>query len=55
MRINQLNINQIQIPKNNRNNNMNIFRMAINIPMNNFDISKANNIVMNQMNKAGIN
>ena len=55
LRINQMNINQIQIPKNNRNNNMNIFRMANNIPMNNFDISKANNIGMNQMNKAGIN
>ena len=34
MRINQMNINQIQIPKNNRNNNMNIFRMTNNIPMN---------------------
>ena len=55
MRINQMNINQIQIPKNNRNNNKNIFRMAINIPMNNFDISQANNIGMSQMNKTGIN
>ena len=34
MRINQMNINQIQILKNNRNNNMNIFRMANIIPMN---------------------
>ena len=34
MRINQMNINQIQILKNNRNNNMNIFQMANNIPMN---------------------
>ena len=34
MRINQMNINQIQIPKNNRNNNMNIFRMANIISMN---------------------
>ena len=50
-----MNINQIQILKNNRNNNMNIFRMANNIPMNNFDINQANNIVMNQMNKASIN
>ena len=55
MQINQMNINQIQILKNNRNNNMNIFRMANNIPMNNFDISQSNNIGMNQMNKAGIN
>ena len=55
MRINQMNINQIQIPKNNQNNDMNILRMANNIPMNNFDISQANNIGMNQMNKAGIN
>ena len=55
IRINQMNINQIQIPKNNLNNNINIFRMANNIPMNIFDISQANNIVMNQMNKAGIN
>ena len=29
-----MNINQIQILKNNRNNNMNIFQMANNIPMN---------------------
>ena len=55
MRINQLNINQIQIPKNNLNNNINIFRMDNNIPMNNFDISQANNIGMSQMNKTGIN
>ena len=54
MRINQMNINQIQIPKNNLNNNINIFRMANNIPMNNFDISQANNIGMSQMNKTGI-
>ena len=55
MRINQMNINKIQNPKNNRNNNKNIFRMANNIPMNNFDISQANNIGMSQMNKTGIN
>ena len=48
-------INQKQIPKNNQNNTMNMFRMANNIPMNNFDISQANNIGMSQMNKAGIN
>ena len=34
MRINQMNINQIQIPKNNWNNSMNIIQMANNIPMN---------------------
>ena len=34
MRINQMNIYQKQIPKNNQNNTMNIFRMANNIPMN---------------------
>ena len=53
MRINQMNINQKQIQK--KNNTMNMFRMANNIPMNNFDISQANNFGMSQMNKAGIN
>ena len=43
MRINQMNINQIQILKNNRNNNMNIFQMANNIPMNQISPNQISN------------
>ena len=43
MRINQMNINQIQIPNNNRNKYMNIFQMANNIPMNQISPNQISN------------
>ena len=46
MRINQMNINRIQILKNNRNNNMNIFQMANNIPMNQISPNQISNPMM---------